>query len=335
MSELIKNGMPPAAVLLPRINLPVDSRVWARILEFAYLLRTKLENSSPLRFTGSESLLAKHSGIPVIRAASVYDEELIEKLRAQKYDLIFMGGGWPEKLPFDFTSIAPLGALNTHPSLLPNYRGTSITRWQVLHGVSKSGVTIHVVDSNFDSGPIIAQAETHIGPNESPQEVFHKLGVLGASLAREVLAEIQHSRELPPGIIPEPGKYFPRWVWNEELMNINLDDTLRQIHNFILAHSQEEYRFAGPRIRINNKEFYVRESEIAQDEQQMGHAMPKLGRIKSQISDKGLLEVRKLSDPDILTIKKIQRVGGGILGFRARKPGRFFTPDMRVVIREP
>jgi methionyl-tRNA formyltransferase len=280
-------------------------------------------------------LLANQAGIPVIRAASVYDEKLIETLKAHKYDLVFMGGGWPEKLPSDFTSIAPLGALNTHPSLLPQYRGTSITRWQVLHGVTKSGVTIHVVDSNFDSGPIVAQAETRTGPNDTPQELFQKLAVLGASLAREVLADIQNSGAIPPVTIPERGNYFPRWVWNEELMNINPNEPLRQINSFILAHSQEEYRFAGPRIRINNQEFYVRESEIAPDEHNSQDYKPKVGLIQARISKKGFLEVRRLREPNILIIKRIQRVGRGVLGFRAEKPGCFFPRDMKVAIHEP
>jgi len=237
-------------------------------------------------------------------------------------------------LPTKFTEIATFGALNTHPSLLPDYRGTSITRWQVLEGVQISGVTIHIVESSFDTGAIISKASLALDENDTPQKAFSKLSVVGAELALNVLTQLKENRQLPEGIKQGSGKYYPRWSWDHNLMRINLKYSLKQIHHFILANTQEDYRYGGPRLRVNESEYYVRESEIRSQGNRISSSVCSADGIYAKISSQGYLEVRKLGDESTLVIKKIQRVGGGIFGFRAHLPSKFESNKTEVKINE-
>ena len=90
-------------------------------------------------------------------------------------DLIVLGGGWPELLPLNIIEAPLIGSINTHPSLLPDFRGTDIVRWQVFNNVKKTGVTIHYMDERFDTGQIIGQVEMDVEDIETPQLITTKL----------------------------------------------------------------------------------------------------------------------------------------------------------------
>ena len=72
--------------------------------------------------------------------------------------------------------------LNIHPSLLPKYPGAHAHRDALADGATVTGCTVHFVDEGVDSGPIIAQEEVPIFPNddestlsERVKKVEHKL----------------------------------------------------------------------------------------------------------------------------------------------------------------
>jgi phosphoribosylglycinamide formyltransferase 1 len=66
-------------------------------------------------------------------------------------------GGWPDRV------------INTHPSILPAFRGAHAVREALEHGVKVTGSTVHLVDEQVDHGPIVAQqtVEVREGDDES------------------------------------------------------------------------------------------------------------------------------------------------------------------------
>ena len=56
----------------------------------------------------------------------------------------------------DFLDMPAFGCINLHPSLLPAFPGSDAVAQAIKHGVTVSGVTVHVVDEKVDHGPIIA-----------------------------------------------------------------------------------------------------------------------------------------------------------------------------------
>lgn len=62
--------------------------------------------------------------------------------------------------------IPPMGFVNLHPSLLPNYRGLSPQHWPIINGDKEAGITVHYVDEGTDTGNIILQRRFPLYGNE-------------------------------------------------------------------------------------------------------------------------------------------------------------------------
>jgi methionyl-tRNA formyltransferase len=70
---------------------------------------------------------------------------------------LFIANVFSLRLPADALALPRLGAVNVHPALLPRYRGTMTPHWLLRHGEPESGVTLHRMAPDFDTGPILAQ----------------------------------------------------------------------------------------------------------------------------------------------------------------------------------
>lgn len=84
------------------------------------------------------------------------------------------------------------GAINLHPSLLPDYRGGNPLFWQVHDQVKQTGVTVHHLQQSVDSGPIIGQLSIERPPFLSKQKLTELTeGELGPKLLGDVIKKIQ------------------------------------------------------------------------------------------------------------------------------------------------
>lgn len=86
-----------------------------------------------------------------------YDRRVVEVLRAHDVELVCLAG-FMRLLSGYFIREFPMRILNIHPSLLPAFPGLDAQHQALEHGVKFSGCTVHFVDEDLDSGPIIIQA---------------------------------------------------------------------------------------------------------------------------------------------------------------------------------
>jgi phosphoribosylglycinamide formyltransferase 1 len=86
-----------------------------------------------------------------------YDWSLVEELRRHRVDLVCLAG-FMRLLSGTFIRAFPERILNIHPSLLPSFPGLDAQHQAFEHGVKLSGCTVHFVDEQLDSGPIVLQA---------------------------------------------------------------------------------------------------------------------------------------------------------------------------------
>jgi methionyl-tRNA formyltransferase len=124
-------------------------------------------------------------GVPVLRLAGKRPE-LADFVRRCAPDLIWITD-YRYLLPEAILALAPLGAVNLHPSLLPKYRGRAPVNWGILHGETRFGLTAHFVDAGMDTGDIIAQREYTLAQAEDIADALEKLYPLYEELAGEVL----------------------------------------------------------------------------------------------------------------------------------------------------
>lgn len=96
--------------------------------------------------------------------------------------------GYGKIIPQQILDIPPRGILNVHASLLPRYRGAAPIQWAIANGETRTGVTTMRIDAGLDTGDILLQAETEIGPEETAPELSPRLAAMGAELLLETLA---------------------------------------------------------------------------------------------------------------------------------------------------
>ncbi len=101
-----------------------------------------------------------------ITAKSVNSKEFIKAIVDLKVDLILVGS-WSEKFSMQTINSSKKGCINIHPSLLPKYRGPNPYLQVILNNETKTGITFHQMDVNYDTGVILHQARTDIRPTDT------------------------------------------------------------------------------------------------------------------------------------------------------------------------
>lgn len=130
--------------------------------------------------------LAEALNLPLFQPEKIRDPFFLEIFRRLAPDLVVVvafGG----ILPAEIINTPPAGCINIHPSLLPKHRGAAPINWALIRGEQVTGVTIMRMDEGVDSGPVLLQEETPIGPEETYGELHDRLAVLGAEMLVKTL----------------------------------------------------------------------------------------------------------------------------------------------------
>lgn len=103
-----------------------------------------------------------------------YDRLLVAELDKAGVDLICLAG-YMRLLSGSFTRNFPNRILNIHPSLLPAFPGLDAQHQAWIHGVKYSGCTVHFVDENLDSGPIVMQAAVEVRDDDTAESLSARI----------------------------------------------------------------------------------------------------------------------------------------------------------------
>jgi methionyl-tRNA formyltransferase len=125
-------------------------------------------------------------GLPIIQPHRIKNSEAIEQLKTWNPDVIVVAA-YGQILPVEVLELPEWGCLNIHASLLPRWRGAAPIPASILHGDSKTGITIMKMDSGLDTGPILAQRSTSISPEETGGDLSDRLSEIGADLLIDTL----------------------------------------------------------------------------------------------------------------------------------------------------
>ena len=107
---------------------------------------------------------------------------LHKSLLAKKIDFIILAG-FLLKIPKKMVEFYPNKIINIHPSLLPKYGGKGMYGENVHRAVLKnnekeSGITIHIVNENYDDGEILMQKKCSVSINETIKSLSKKISSL-------------------------------------------------------------------------------------------------------------------------------------------------------------
>lgn len=136
-------------------------------------------------------------GLRVLQPTKIRTVEALDEFRGHAADLAVVVA-YGRILPAAYLNAFPNGAINVHFSLLPKYRGAAPVNWAIVNGEAETGVTTMLMDEGLDTGDILLQAKTEIGPDENSAELMERLASLGADLLSKTLDrldEIEPSKQ--------------------------------------------------------------------------------------------------------------------------------------------
>ncbi|RAI88397.1 phosphoribosylglycinamide formyltransferase [Algoriphagus yeomjeoni] len=107
---------------------------------------------------------------------------LLEKLKEENIDWVILAG-FLLKIPIELTKAFPDRMVNIHPALLPKYGGKGMYGSFVHEAVkaageTETGITIHLVNENYDEGRIVFQASTPLTSEDTPDSIAEKVHAL-------------------------------------------------------------------------------------------------------------------------------------------------------------
>jgi methionyl-tRNA formyltransferase len=148
-------------------------------------------------------------------------------LRSYEPDLAICSGfGW--KLDPEALAVPRLGIVNSHPSLLPRWRGPNPFGWTLRNGDSELGFTFHLMDTGFDTGPILAQDSVPLTDEDSISTLFTHVDVLAGGLLPKTLSRIEAGDRGDPQS-EEGASYAPHF--EDEYAEIDWTQAAREVHN--------------------------------------------------------------------------------------------------------
>lgn len=123
---------------------------------------------------------AESKGLPVLQPVKLKDPDFAAALQELKADLQIVVAF--RMLPEVVWNMPPMGTINVHGSLLPQYRGAAPINWAVINGEKETGVTTFKLKHEIDTGNILQQASMPVGEDETAGEVHDRMKELGAQL---------------------------------------------------------------------------------------------------------------------------------------------------------
>jgi len=204
------------------------------------ILRYERSCLSPFRLalkdffnTSNDLTLIKKYKLHEITCKSANSEEFKKEVLRHNADIILVGT-WGEKLKKEIIDLPAIASVNVHPSYLPKYRGPNPYLQTILHRETKSGLTFHLMDENFDNGAILAQKKIDILPNDTSKELKERTVFQARLMCAEVLKKLEYGLVIPVAQNEKDAVYFPN-IKPEDMMLDFERESAEEIHARIRA----------------------------------------------------------------------------------------------------
>ncbi len=153
------------------------------------------------------------------------DPKLLQEISSLKPDLL-VSWFWTKRIPMEWVKACKLGGIGAHPSLLPKYRGPDPYFWPIINGETVTGVTVHTIESQYDTGNILAQTELAIHSSWNSWELAKALDRPSLKLLRSCVQSIektgkmithpQNEKEASFADFPSEEKGEIHWNWSTQ-----------------------------------------------------------------------------------------------------------------------
>lgn len=175
---------------------------------------------------------AVEKNIPVLQPEKLKEPVFIETLSSYRADIQVVVAF--RMLPEMVWNMPPLGTINVHGSLLPQYRGAAPIHRAVMNGEKETGVTTFRLQHAIDTGGILMQASLPIGENENTGSIYQKLSVLGSEVLVKTIRGIAAGelQEQPQATLIRGTLHTAPKIFTEDCI-IDWNQPAKNIHNLI------------------------------------------------------------------------------------------------------
>lgn len=215
-----------------------------------------------------------------IYTPSSYRKEQEQILNEERPELIIVAD-YGQLLP-EFTINYPkYKCLNVHGSLLPDLRGAVPIQLAILNGYKKTGVSIPVMTTGLDDGPIVARDKQEIDPEDTTATLKKKLANKGAKLLVEILPRWIDGQIIPEGQDPSKVTIADKSLIAKEVAQIYAKTNINQAERMIRAFNpwpivwcdlivkDKRFRMKIFSAKITNREVEGNKGEIVKSDKQL------------------------------------------------------------------
>lgn len=172
-------------------------------------------------------------GLPILQTDEVKSGTFLTKLKSLAPDLLVVVAF--KMLPREVLAVPSIGSLNLHASLLPKYRGAAPIHHALLNGETETGCTVFLLDEGMDTGAVLGQVKTPVGPLETTGDLYLRLARIGARLMKDTVTDLIAGRCRPAPQTAEDASPAPKILPGNARIDFSRDAI--SVHNLIRAMS--------------------------------------------------------------------------------------------------
>lgn len=184
---------------------------------------------------GKDLTFIKSLKLKEINARSVNSKEFYRAVLKLNPDIILVGS-WSEKFKKPIIELPKVGTINCHPSLLPRYRGPNPYMRVIMNGEKETGVTLHLMDENLDTGPILLQKKIEIlqgFKGDTGESLKNKCCAVARDTVTELLTTMNNEMIIPTNQSAKEASYYPQ-ITEKDIL-INFEKSSKEINALLRA----------------------------------------------------------------------------------------------------
>lgn len=194
---------------------------------------------------------AVEKGLLVLQPPKLKDPLFLASLKALQADLQVVVAF--RMLPEVVWAMPPLGTINVHGSLLPQYRGAAPINWAIINGETETGVTTFKLQQEIDTGAILLQEKLNIGERETAGELHDRMKITGAQLLIKTINGLAAGtlQEAPQQTTATETKHAPKL--STETGRVDWRNSVHDVYNLVRGLSPHPAAFTeldGKKLKL-------------------------------------------------------------------------------------
>jgi methionyl-tRNA formyltransferase len=258
---------------------------------------------------------ALSKGLKILQPEKLKNPDFVEELKNLNAGLQIVVAF--RMLPEIVWNMPPMGTINVHGSLLPQYRGAAPINWAIINGEKETGVTTFKLKHEIDTGDILLQEKIKIGDTETAGELHDRMKEIGAGLLLQTINTLTGNtlRETPQPTISgtfennQPLHHAPKI--STETCEIKWEKSTGEIYNLIRGLSPHPTAFTflnGKKLKI----FRAEKEDVAVVKESPGTIISDHKSFLKFAGNNGYISVKELQ----LEGKKKMKVEDFLRGWR-------------------